>query len=112
VKAWWEITPEDAVEIRLPAEGIVGPMNEMGEECPWPWEPQMLSRAPMGQYHCNYCGAMAVAGVPHPDYRDHFSPDCEAAKHDACSGDAWDELLDRATRCTCMCHATSATTPD
>lgn len=65
---WYEITPADAVDIELPSEGIRGPVNEIGEPCPWPWEPQQLIGVPLGQYHCGYCGAMVVAGVPHPDY--------------------------------------------
>jgi hypothetical protein len=40
-----------------------------GEECPWPWEPQQLAGAPMGQYHCGYCGEMCIAGMEHTDYR-------------------------------------------
>ena len=66
---WKEITPQDAVDIVLPRDDIVGPINEMGESCPWPWEPQQLLGAPLGQYHCPYCGAMVVAGIPHIDYR-------------------------------------------
>lgn len=66
---WSEIEPKDAVDIVLPMEGIEGPVNEEGEECPWPWEPQQLVGAPMGQYHCGYCGAMVVAGIEHLDYR-------------------------------------------
>lgn len=71
---WYDIAPEDAVSIALPREGIEGPVNEMGEPCPWPWEPQQLVEVPLGQYHCEYCGAMVVAGVPHPDYRDDDPP--------------------------------------
>lgn len=43
---------------------------ENGERCPWPWEPQQLTAAPLGQYRCPYCMAMVVAGMPHIDYRD------------------------------------------
>jgi hypothetical protein len=35
---------------------------------------------------------------------DPVSPDCETAKHAACSGDAWDLLRDELTTCTCTCH--------
>jgi len=35
---------------------------------------------------------------------DPLSPDCEVAKHTACSGDAWDLLADEVTACTCACH--------
>ncbi len=49
-------------------DGIEGPVNEAGEPCPWPWEPQQLSGAPLGQYHCPYCDAMVLAGYPHVDY--------------------------------------------
>ena len=67
---WHEIPPAEAVDITLPTDGIDGPLNEAGEPCPWPWEPQQLKGAPLGQYHCPYCGGMVVAGVPHPDYAD------------------------------------------
>lgn len=65
---WTNIDPADATELVLPTEGIAGPINEMGELCPWPWEPQQLVNAPLGQYHCGYCGGMVVAGVPHTDF--------------------------------------------
>lgn len=45
------------------------PRNELGEECPNPIEPLLLAGAPMGQYHCNYCGGMQLAGTPHMDWR-------------------------------------------
>lgn len=28
--------------------------------------PETLKGAPLGQYHCSDCGAMVVAGIPHP----------------------------------------------
>jgi hypothetical protein len=72
-ETWHDITPEDAAR-RFPdgaiGKGLVLPHNEMGEECPWPWDPQQLVGAPLGQYHCPYCGAMCLAGLPHPDYGD------------------------------------------
>lgn len=68
MKNWYDIDPADAINIVLPVEGIAGPVNEQGEPCPWPWEPQQLVGVPMGQYHCPFCGAMVIAGVPHPDY--------------------------------------------
>jgi hypothetical protein len=68
VKHWSEIEPADAVDLALPAEGIEGPINEVGELCPWPWEPQQLGGAPIGQYHCPYCGGMVMAGMMHPDW--------------------------------------------
>lgn len=77
---WHDIPPKDAVNITLPKEGIWGPKNEVGEPCPWPWEPQQLAEAPLGQYRCPYCMAMVVAGVPHPDYSDWTNgnpPECE-----------------------------------
>jgi len=33
------------------------------------------------------------------------SPDCEVLKHDACTGDAWDEVADRIDSCFCPCHS-------
>lgn len=29
-------------------------------------KPEALAGAPLGQYHCPDCGAMVVAGLPHP----------------------------------------------
>lgn len=68
---WHEIAPIDAtsIDLSLPEYAhISAPLNEMGERCPWPWDPQQLIGAPLGQYHCGYCGAMVVAGMPHLDY--------------------------------------------
>lgn len=70
MKSWTEIEPKNAVDTLLPHPDIQGPVNELGEPCPWPWEPQQLRGAPIGQYHCPYCGAMVVAGMPHIDYKD------------------------------------------
>lgn len=70
---WTDISPQDAAEdgidltVRL---DITAPLNEMGERCPWPWDPQMLAGKPIGQYHCPYCGAMVIAGIPHTDYHE------------------------------------------
>ena len=33
-----------------------------------------------------------------------LSPDCEQAKHTACSGDAWDHDTDSPAACQCLCH--------
>ena len=66
---WYDIAPVDAVHIDLTLDfSITAPLNEQGERCPWPWEPQQLVGAPLGQYHCQFCGAMVIAGVPHIDY--------------------------------------------
>lgn len=67
---WTEIAPADAVDIKLPRDDIEGPYNEFGKPCPWPWDPQQLVGAPLGQYHCPYCGSMCMAGLEHPDYRE------------------------------------------
>jgi hypothetical protein len=70
-RSWRDIAPADAVDLDLETDlSIDAPLNESGERCPWPWEPQQLVGVPMGQYHCGFCGAMVVAGVPHPDYRE------------------------------------------
>ncbi|MEC4016062.1 hypothetical protein [Streptomyces sp. H27-D2] len=71
VRQWQDIAPADAVDTDLEFDmTITAPLNEGGERCPWPWEPQQLVGAPLGQYHCGYCGAMVIAGVPHIDYRE------------------------------------------
>lgn len=51
-----------------PEQGGPRIVNEIGEVCPWPYDSLLLVGAPMGQYHCPYCGGMCVAGIPHPDY--------------------------------------------
>jgi len=33
-------------------------------------KPEKRIGDPIGQYHCPYCGAMVIAGVPHPDMCD------------------------------------------
>lgn len=69
IRRWTDIDPADAKDLDLTEHlEITAPLNELGERCPWPWEPQQLVGAPMGQYHCGYCGAMVLAGVPHLDY--------------------------------------------
>lgn len=70
MKMWHEIEPADAINIRLPNDEIQGPVNEEGEPCPWPWDPIQLKGAPLGQYHCPYCGAMCMAGMDHVDYKE------------------------------------------
>lgn len=71
VRKWWQILPQDAKTLNLATHPeIEAPLNEEGQPCPWPWEPQQLTNAPLGQYHCPYCGATVVAGIRHPDYRD------------------------------------------
>lgn len=68
-RSWTDIAPADATNIDLSEDlTITAPLNENGERCPWPWEPQQLVGAPMGQYRCGYCGAMVMAGMPHLDY--------------------------------------------
>lgn len=69
-RPWHELTPEQARGLVLPHPEIQGPLDSEGEECPWPWEPMTLTGAAFGMYHCNYCGEMVLAGVPHTDYRD------------------------------------------
>jgi hypothetical protein len=67
---WWEISAEQAMDLNLMTHtDIDAPLNEDGERCPWPWYPQQIDRPTIGQLHCIYCGAMCLAGFPHPDYR-------------------------------------------
>ena len=66
---WFDIAPADAVGLDLTKRlDITAPLNEEGERCPWPWGPQQLVGVPLGQFHCEYCGAMCMAGIRHPDY--------------------------------------------
>lgn len=70
VTSWREIEPKEAVSLNLEQfPHTEAPLNELGEPCPWPWEPQQLVGVPLGQYHCGYCGGYAMAGVPHFDSR-------------------------------------------
>ncbi len=68
---WQDISPKDAAHQKLDLTkrlDITAPVNENGERCPWPWEPQQLKNAPLGQFRCSYCYAMCVAGMEHFDY--------------------------------------------
>ena len=68
---WYDIDPKDAVDIDCTTRPDLDPPHTQdGRVCPWPWEPQQYVNAPLGQYHCGYCGEMVAAGVPHLDYRD------------------------------------------
>lgn len=68
---WTDIAPADALDIDCTKRpDLDPPVNEVGEVCPWPWDPQQYVGAPLGQYHCPYCGSMVMAGMPHLDYRD------------------------------------------
>lgn len=69
-RKWTEIEAKDAVGLRLPHPEIEGPLTQEGEECPWPWDPKQLAGAPLGMYHCPYCGEMVIAGMEHVDYRE------------------------------------------
>lgn len=73
---WTEITPQEAAEyhIILPHPDVEGPLTSEGEPCPWPWDPIQLKGAPLGQYHCPYCGEMCIAGMEHLDYSDEVVP--------------------------------------
>lgn len=81
---WQDIPPEQAAAISLPHNGMEGPMNELGERCPWPWDPQQLKGAPLGQYHCPYCGGMQFAGIEHLDWTEEQIKEME--EHDASQG--------------------------
>jgi hypothetical protein len=68
---WYDISPEDAVDIDCRNRpDLDPPLTEFGEVCPWPWDSQQLAGQPIGMYHCPYCGDMQVAGVRHLDARD------------------------------------------
>lgn len=68
---WYNIDPGDAVDIDCTTRpDLDPPVNEAGEVCPWPWDPQQLGGQPLGQYHCPYCLAGVVAGIMHLDYRE------------------------------------------
>jgi hypothetical protein len=69
ITRWQDIDPGNANGIDLRTrDDITAPLNERGERCPWPWEPQQNGDDPIGPYHCPHCGAMVVTGVEHIDY--------------------------------------------
>jgi len=71
LRPWTDVSPEEAAGMAREDLALIDrPFNEMGERCPWPWDPQQLGGAPLGQYHCPYCGGMVMAGVPHFDSRE------------------------------------------
>ncbi len=67
-RRWQDIDPGKEPH-PLPHDGIHGPKNEIGQECPWPWQPQYASTdMPIASFYCHDCGAEVVAGFYHPDY--------------------------------------------
>lgn len=88
---WWSITPVKAYDRGLDLSAdleYTAPLNESGERCPWPWEPQQLVGLPIGQYPCRYCGAMVMAGYRHMDYREAFENGCRAVSGGAAAAGA------------------------
>jgi len=60
---WTNYSPQQAADLKLDLSvrlDIAAPINELGERCPWPWDPQQLVGSPLGQYHCPYCGGMVL----------------------------------------------------
>jgi hypothetical protein len=36
-----------------------------------PFQPELISKdIPLGMFHCEVCGEMVVAGIPHPRHKD------------------------------------------
>ena len=83
MRHWTDLTPQQAYDefhhrpVGLLDTDVILPRNESNEPCPWPYDPQQLVGQPLGQYHCGYCGAMVIAGMPHLDYSgiDEAAPD-------------------------------------
>lgn len=70
---WSSLEPQDAVGIDLRHESrIVGPLNERGVLCPWPWEVQQAEFDPSGMHICSYCGQVSTPGLEHPDFTEIF----------------------------------------
>jgi len=42
--------------------------DQLIKEDKCPFEPEHLIGLPLGMFHCDCCGEMVVAGVPHPRY--------------------------------------------
>lgn len=67
---WTLIEPENAVGLDLRTDkDILGPLNDKGEVCPWPWETQQAKFSPAGTHTCSYCGQQSTPGLEHPDFR-------------------------------------------
>lgn len=68
-RRWQDVPPEEWQGLDLQEHPeITAPQNEMGEICPWPWDPQQRGGQPLGMYHCPYCGGMVIAGLAHTDW--------------------------------------------
>lgn len=63
------------------------PVNSMDEPCQMPLDPLWMRGAPIGMYHCPYCGEMVVAGLPHPDFKDFDEEFAAAAEREGWSSD-------------------------
>lgn len=70
---WHTISPADAVNIDLRKRlDITAPLNEAGERCPWPWDPQQLEGAPLGRtiaataarWSSLVCGTLTTRPLP------------------------------------------------
>lgn len=89
---WMMFTPAQAAALKLDLVEhtvISAPVNEMGERCPWPWDPQQLGGVPLGMYHCPYCGGMVVAGMVHLDHQAMVPED--AIDREFSEYSSWDE---------------------
>ena len=54
----------------------------MSQEFSCPEKPEELLGAPIGQYHCPYCGMMLIAGFPHP----------KPSEDNPCYTELWEKL--------------------
>lgn len=77
MRNWREVTLDEVKEAATNrkkfdefTKDIELPVNQLNEECPFPWETELLKGQPIGMYHCQFCGELCIAGVPHPDYKD------------------------------------------
>ena len=41
-------------------------LDRLIKEDKCPFEPEHMKGVPLGMFHCNVCGQMVVAGIPHP----------------------------------------------
>lgn len=68
---WTLIEPAEAVGLDLRSDkDIVGPLNSLGQLCPWPWGMQQDVFDPGRTHVCRYCGQEGTPGLEHPDFRD------------------------------------------
>ena len=45
-------------------------VKELVDNDKCPFDPELMVGVPMGQFHCQVCGEMVLAGLSHPRYKE------------------------------------------